>query len=662
MSLSDYANGYYDVDIQLYDYLKQLAQSVFARDFAEKESIRDIHSFEVRRTKLKAYFADMMGGMPDTDTPLHADCTGIIVRDGYEIRKVVYQSLPGIYVTANLYVPTNGTGPYPAVVFACGHIESGKAAPIYQKVCIELVRNGMIVLSVDPISQGERMQGFDKAAGRTLVRWHAEHTYLSQQCELVGSHIVRYFVVDLLRSVDYLCTLTEVDHARIGITGNSGGGIQSIMAMIADDRIAAAAPCTYISSREAYLKTGQPQDGEQIWDGAIQAGMDYDDYISLFAPKPVLIGAVESDFFCIEGTLDSYERVKKMYALYEREADVSLGMAKGTHSFNDELRGIVVQWFVKQFHGEDETAQLADEIVTERAVTLQCTVSGQVLMEYADAISVQVDNAKCVPDLLARLRELAQNPRLIREKVIDWLCIQENNDPIRPRIIHGERRDRNGLLIEQPMHHESTLFFSEQGIMVGGIMIEREENTADRTTVLLLEDGTKGIHTHDDWLVDLTAESRVFVFEPRGTGVFRAKAVNGREYNTMFGTEYKLGCDARLLGRPLAGMRVFDVLRAIDYAAMRNPGAKLSVAGQGYSAIYALLAGIIDDRVDEIRLENMPHSFADLVETRFYTYDVRNHWYGVLQHFDLPELIDAFRGLKRIRHLQLPDVGRIVKF
>ncbi|CAK4863939.1 unnamed protein product, partial [Aphanomyces euteiches] len=246
--------------------------------------------------------------MPSVKTALKPECTGEIEREEYTIRKVVFQSLPGIYVTANLYVPKGDGRPYPAVLFTCGHIEAGKAAPIYQKVCIELVRNGMVVLAIDPVSQGERMQGYDPVIGRTHVRWHAEHTYLGLQCELAGRHIIRYFVWDLIRSVDYLCDLEEVDATSIGVTGNSGGGIQSILAMLADERIAAAAPCTYISSREAYMKTGQSQDGEQILDGAISEGMDYDDYITLFAPKPVLIGAVESDFFCLEGTVASFEQ------------------------------------------------------------------------------------------------------------------------------------------------------------------------------------------------------------------------------------------------------------------------------------------------------------------------------------------------------------------
>ncbi|MFS0726454.1 alpha/beta hydrolase family protein [Paenibacillus sp. 1P07SE] len=669
MGLGQYASGYYDVSAQLPDYLLRGAREAIAQANEEKDNLRNAADFEKRRTRLKAYVETLVGGWPAEKTPLLAACTGKLQREDYEIRKIVYQSLPGVYVTANLYVPTVGEGPYPAVLFGCGHIEAGKAAPIYQKVCIELVQNGMVVLAVDPLSQGERMQGYDVQVGRTLVRWHAEHTYLGLQCELAGSHIIRYFAWDLVRAVDYLCGLEEIDAARIGMTGNSGGGLQTLLAMMLEDRLAAAAPCTYVTSRESYMKTGQPQDGEQILDGAIRAGMDYDDYVSLFAPKPVLIGAVESDFFCLEGTLDALARARYIYGLYGAEEQVSLGLVPGTHSFNDALRKVVVAWFVKQFHGAEASVRLDEEVRPERVRDLQCTASGQVLAEYPDALSVQAVNARRLTPLQERLGQLSGDPEGMKRSVRDWLRIPDYAGPIYPRSIQTERIDRAGCVMQEAFIQEKVFFFSEPDITVGGMYIEREGvrvgqegERAERTTLLLQDAGSGGVHLENDWLVQLTEQGSVFAFDPRGTGAFRSRAVNGRDYDAMFGTEYKLGCDARMLGRPLPGMRVFDALRALDYIRQRSPGTKLSVAGKGFAAIYALLAGIIDDRVEEIYLENLPRSFADLVETRFYAYDVRCHWHDVLSHFDLPELIGTFQGIKAIRNVETPDVGRIVWF
>ena len=103
-----------------------------------------------------------------------------------------------------------------------------------------------------------------------------------------------------MRGFDYLCTRPEVDPKKIGITGNSGGGTQSSMAMLWDRRYAAAAPATFIMTREEYLYVGGGQDSEQIWPGFTSNGYDHDDILFAMAPKPVLVLAVDYDFFPIE--------------------------------------------------------------------------------------------------------------------------------------------------------------------------------------------------------------------------------------------------------------------------------------------------------------------------------------------------------------------------
>jgi len=244
MAFSEGINGYFDVGAQLPDYLKELARACFRRTEREKREIETVEQFEHRRDTLRQRFLDTIGGLPDERTPLNAVCTGELDRGAYVIRKIVYQSLPGFYVTANLYLPKLAEGKVPAVLKVCGHSELAKAAPAYQKVCIDLVRNGFAVFAVDPISQGERMQYYDPAIGRNIVRWHAEHTYIGMQCDVMGAQVIRYFIWDLVRAVDYLYTLPEIDTSRIGITGNSGGGLQTAFMMMVEPRIQAAVPCT----------------------------------------------------------------------------------------------------------------------------------------------------------------------------------------------------------------------------------------------------------------------------------------------------------------------------------------------------------------------------------------------------------------------------------
>ena len=143
-----------------------------------------------------------------------------------------------------------------------------KAFGPYQEVCQYLVQAGLVVLAQDPIGQGERCSYYEKDLDRKLVDSGTdEHSYAGLMCLPLGNGIARYFVHDIIRSVDYLCTRPEVDASRIGITGNSGGGIQTALAMVCEPRLAAAAPANFIMNRRTYMYSGQGQDGEGVWPG-----------------------------------------------------------------------------------------------------------------------------------------------------------------------------------------------------------------------------------------------------------------------------------------------------------------------------------------------------------------------------------------------------------
>ncbi|MGC4056477.1 MAG: acetylxylan esterase [Paludibaculum sp.] len=114
---------------------------------------------------IKAKMERAMGGLPDVRAELNARVTGKFERQGYRVEKLLFESLPGFRVTANLYVPTTSAGPFPAVLGVAGHSDNGKAYPSYQKVWITLARRGYVVLAYDPPGQGERLEYFELGAG-----------------------------------------------------------------------------------------------------------------------------------------------------------------------------------------------------------------------------------------------------------------------------------------------------------------------------------------------------------------------------------------------------------------------------------------------------------------------------------------------------------------
>lgn len=322
----------------------------------------------------------LIGGLPQTRTPLNARVTGSFERPGYRVENVIFDSLPGFRVTANLYVPTQGQPPYPAVLGTAGHSDAGKAHSNYQRVWISLARRGYVVLAYDPPGQGERVEYFDPELGRSrLTPGVNEHIQAGLQCLLTGAPIARYFIWDGIRAFDYLLTRREVDPKRVAVAGNSGGGTQAAYLAVFEPRLAAVASSCYMTRWSELLEGPGPQDAEQVMPGFLSAGFDFVDFARAAAPRPFLLTAATRDFFPIAGARATAAASPNI-SFYETDA---------THGWSQPLREAAYSFFDRVLKGvsndlkeapvdtEPETAlwatptgQLADSIGSETVFTL----------------------------------------------------------------------------------------------------------------------------------------------------------------------------------------------------------------------------------------------------------------------------------------------------
>jgi len=136
-------------------WMDAIAQHQLAAREAAIAELRTPADAERRKEYVRKKVLDLMGGLPDYSGPLNAQVTGRIDRDGYAIEKVIFESLPRLFVTANLYRPL-ASGRRPGILMPVGHLESGKAA--LQQMAANLARKGFVVLTYDPIGQGARLQ------------------------------------------------------------------------------------------------------------------------------------------------------------------------------------------------------------------------------------------------------------------------------------------------------------------------------------------------------------------------------------------------------------------------------------------------------------------------------------------------------------------------
>lgn len=148
-----------------------------------------------------------------------------MVKNGYRLENIIYQSTPGLHVTGCLFIPEGLEDRRPAILSVIGHTDISFREPGYQQLILNLVMKGFVVFAIDPVGQGERLQYYDTDFGRSLVgRATEEHSYVGKQCFISGSNLARYQIWDGMRAIDYLLTRDEVDSQRIGVTGISGGG------------------------------------------------------------------------------------------------------------------------------------------------------------------------------------------------------------------------------------------------------------------------------------------------------------------------------------------------------------------------------------------------------------------------------------------------------
>ena len=290
-------------------------------------AIRTQADADRRKAMVRAKLTELIGGLPTYNGPLNARVTGRLQSDTHTIEKVIFESLPGFYITANLYRP-NIPGRYPAVLVPSGHTQEGK--PETQIVAANLAAKGFIALAYDPIGQGEREQTYLPQLGRALSGGGGnEHLELGARNILIGQSVARYFIFDAKRAVDYLVSRPDVDPDRIGVTGCSGGGAITTYVGVFEPRVKAAAPGCFINSFRT-LFTGPTADSEMSFPAFLASGLDMADFFEVAAPLPWLMMATTEDYFPPDGARAVYTEARRWYELYGAGGPHSLLRRHGT--------------------------------------------------------------------------------------------------------------------------------------------------------------------------------------------------------------------------------------------------------------------------------------------------------------------------------------------
>jgi cephalosporin-C deacetylase-like acetyl esterase len=576
-------------------WMDQIAQQQLQRRENEIARIHTVADAERRKQYVRQTILSLLGGLPDYNGPLNPRITGSIQSENYTIEKVIFESLPGFYVTANLYRPDR-PGRYPGVLLQAGHTQEGK--PEGQRLAANLALKGFVVLAFDPVGQGEREQTYDARVDRALAGWSVpEHIQAGSQNILIGQSVARYFIWDAKRALDYLVSRPEVDSARLGAVGCSGGGALTTFIGALDPRVKAVAPACYINSYRV-LFSGPDPDSEMSFPDFIASGLDMADFVELSAPTPWLILATDGDYFTPAGARLVYEEARRWFGIYGAEDKLSFFIGGGPHGTPLETREEMYKWMLRWLKdGQGDSREQPVKMYTSHELLV--TRSGHVDDEPGSRKMYQLmldefharKRQGSQTELLAELRELKIPSNRTAPEVRVW---SESTSPaVRPLRVQFE---------------------SEPGIDIGGALYV-PHSTGKKPAVLLVADKTSNYSIPStSALAERIAKTGRIVLE------LQLRDSPGEGERPFIGN-WITNSRANQIGRNLPAMRAHDILRGIDLLAARSDVDQTSIRAiaRGVKGVWLLLAAAVDDRIGGIWLDRTPASLRAALENSMNT-------------------------------------------
>jgi dienelactone hydrolase len=326
-----------------------------------------LKEWETRRAALRKSMFAAMGAGPDKPSELLPRIVRTLKRTDYRIENILFQSRPDVWVTASAYVPEKVKGKVPGVLVVHGHWAGARRDPVVQARCLGLVKLGFFVLAVDAFSAGERHPA---SAG-----YHG--ALLGSTLWPVGQSLLGLQVYDNHRAVDYLISRPEVDGERLGITGASGGGNQSMYAGALDERIKAVVPVCSVGTYQSYLHAACCVC--EVLPGALRF-TEEGDVLGLVAPRALMvINATKDSFqFSVGEAKKSLERVRAIFKLHDKEEKVSHVPFESPHAYNQAMREAMYGWMTKWLKNEGQGKPIPEsKHEIEKAEDLACYPGGK---------------------------------------------------------------------------------------------------------------------------------------------------------------------------------------------------------------------------------------------------------------------------------------------
>ena len=632
LQLFSYWQFYSDAPNALY---KGFCDTAFHYLDQRRQKIAQLHTaadWQQRQQNVKDVLMEIAGPFPEK-TPLNAKVTDVLQKDGYRVEKLIYESLPGFYVTAGLFLPDNLRGKTPAILFCSGHTPLAFRSEAYQQMVLNLVKKGFIVLAFDPVGQGERQQYYDAEEEKSRFGPTHEHSYPGAQCFIAGNSVAKYMIWDGIRSIDYLLTRPEVDPQRIGVTGRSGGGTQTAYIAAFDERVTAAAPECYITTLEHQLKTGGPQDAEQNFYQGIAHGIDHADLLEVRAPKPTLMITTTRDIFSIEGARSTFNEAKKAYEAFGKAEHISMVEDDAPHASTPKNREAMYAFFQQHLSLPGDPSD--EEVTLLTPEELQITGSGQVITSLNSKTVFDLnreESEKLIEQLNSQRQQLTLHLEAVKKaakKLSGYIAPADTPSPI-----FSGRYQREGYAVEKYLLPVDERYAIPVLVMIPG-------NTSGKEAVLYLHPQGKAAEALPGGTMEKLVHQGYFVVAPdvRGIGELGPGYLEGDAY--IQNVSYNQWFGGILTAKSIVALQAADVARVIQFISIQFQIKQENLTGmaQGALAPTLLHTAVLENTFAKIALIEPLVSYRSVVMHKLYEPSlIPSTVAGALTAYDLPDL------------------------
>ena len=558
----------------------------------------DAQAWWKRREYLEQVVLKSLGLDPLPErTPLNARIVARHDMGDYTIENVIFYSRPNFPVTANLYRPKiTSPGKHPAVLCPIGHVlDQGKSYKDGQIRCIKLAKLGFTVMIYDAIGHGERC-----VSGNS----HHEGGFALLPS---GQTILGFMIWDSMRGIDFLQGLPEVDPELIGVTGNSGGGLNTLFTTALDDRVQCGVLAGYVYQSSNWIKYSGPN-GTCCFVPGLYREMDWFEIAALAAPRAMMMLQGDEDYiFQISGARKAGRSTEALYDLLGYSDRARFVELEGLpHGYGRPFREAMYGWMLYHLMGKGDSYPLPEgdiQPLEPDDPRLICDKDGSVMAGASTVVEIACElGKKAVAELPAE--GPTANRDALRCLVSELAAPPEPESHYMMPMVFDRLKVKNGRL-------EKVFFLSEVGQHLPGLLwLPEHAGSTPYRTVIMVDDRGKASVAESGLVEPLLKNGyAVLSVDLRGRGETLGKIGNKRDNNFNFVTL------SVMWGRPVAGRRAYDLKRTVDFVAGREDLSLegLTVIGLGDEVPAALIAAADDSRISRLACAGYLTSFVSQI-------------------------------------------------